>query len=167
MNYFYFQHFFLQQFIERLSECPDPSIKLVLRNLGALYGLYSLEKFLSTLYQGGYATGNLPAVLVEDGITDLCSKLKNDAVALVDVLAPPDFILNSILGVSDGKVRTFNADESMCFLNVALIPKFSLKLEFLFYALGVRTTRRVTPKFTLWNRTTYMVERYSELEIYC
>lgn len=35
---------------------------------------------------------------------DLFSKLKSEAVALVDVLAPPDFVLNSVLGKSDGKV---------------------------------------------------------------
>jgi acyl-CoA oxidase len=34
----------------------------------------------------------------------LYSKLKPEAVALVDVLAPPDFALNSVLGKSDGKV---------------------------------------------------------------
>ena len=39
----------------------------------------------------------------------LClNQLKNEAVALVDALAPPDFILNSPIGHSNGKVRHFN-----------------------------------------------------------
>jgi acyl-CoA oxidase len=53
---------------------------------------------------GGYAVGPDPAQLIRDGILDLFSKLKPEAVTLVDVLAPPDFVLNSVLGKSDGKV---------------------------------------------------------------
>jgi len=34
--------------------------------------------------------------------------LKDEAVALVDALAPPDFILNSPIGHSNGKVRKFD-----------------------------------------------------------
>lgn len=32
-------------------------------------------------------------------------QLKDDAVALVDVFAPPDFILNSPIGKASGEVR--------------------------------------------------------------
>lgn len=32
-------------------------------------------------------------------------QLKDDAVALVDVFAPPDFILNSPIGCADGQVK--------------------------------------------------------------
>lgn len=35
----------------------------------------------------------------------LLLQLKDDAVALVDVLAPTDFILNSPMGNADGQVR--------------------------------------------------------------
>lgn len=34
----------------------------------------------------------------------MCLELKDDAVSLVDVIAPPDFVLNSALGRSDGEV---------------------------------------------------------------
>ena len=40
----------------------------------------------------------------------LCTQLKNEAVALVDALAPPDFILNSPIGHSNGKVGHFHLD---------------------------------------------------------
>jgi len=37
----------------------------------------------------------------------LTQDLKSDAVAMADALAPPDFILNSALGMSDGEVKNF------------------------------------------------------------
>lgn len=45
-------------------------------------------------------------------------QLKDDAVALVDVFAPPDFILNSPIGNADGQVKIF------CYTSVkALLPQ--------------------------------------------
>lgn len=41
---------------------------------------------------------------ISEAILLLCSKLKDEAVSLVDALSPPDFILNSVLAQSDGKV---------------------------------------------------------------
>lgn len=55
---------------------------------------------------GGYAVGLQPASLLREAILQLCTQLKPEAVALADVLAPPDFILNSVLGSSDGNVST-------------------------------------------------------------
>ena len=55
-------------------------------------------------FTGGYAVGPGPVWLIRDGILNLLTKIKPDAVALADVLAPPDFVLNSVLGKSDGKV---------------------------------------------------------------
>lgn len=45
------------------------------------------------------------ADLVKQNILTLCAELKPEAVAIADALAPPDFVLNSVLGMSDGKVR--------------------------------------------------------------
>ena len=41
---------------------------------------------------------------MRESLLDLCHEMKNDAVALVDASAPPDFILNSPIGASDGDV---------------------------------------------------------------
>jgi len=46
------------------------------------------------------------ADLVKEGILQMCSQLKPEAVAIADSLAPPDFVLNSVIGKSDGKVCT-------------------------------------------------------------
>lgn len=44
--------------------------------------------------------------LVQSAVVSLCGQLKNDAVALVDVIAPSDFILNSVIGHSNGEVSS-------------------------------------------------------------
>lgn len=48
--------------------------------------------------------GPQPTLIIREGILKLCEELKPDAVPLVDAIAPPDFILNSCLGRSDGQV---------------------------------------------------------------
>lgn len=44
------------------------------------------------------------AEFVKENILILCGELKPEAVTIADALAPPDFVLNSVLGMSDGKV---------------------------------------------------------------
>ena len=42
--------------------------------------------------------------VVRANVLHLCKQLVPDAVSLTDTLAPPDFILNSALGHSSGKI---------------------------------------------------------------
>lgn len=80
----------------------------ILTKLCSLYGAVILEKRLGDFYAGGYAStkSNMDRLLRE-GIIILCKQLVREAVALVDVLAPPDFILKSPLGMADGQVCLF------------------------------------------------------------
>lgn len=48
--------------------------------------------------------GSEPPKLIQEAILQLCYELKDEAVALVDALAPTDFILNSPIGMSNGQV---------------------------------------------------------------
>ncbi|KAG5886071.1 hypothetical protein JTB14_018930 [Gonioctena quinquepunctata] len=101
----FIQHFFLQRMLVTISEAKDPSIKKVLTKLFSLFGLWALEKYhISTLYQGEFLSGPTGPTLILDSILKLCDDLKDDAVALIDTVAMPDFILNSVLGSSDGMV---------------------------------------------------------------
>ncbi|KAM8899463.1 peroxisomal acyl-coenzyme A oxidase 3 isoform 1-T2 [Spinachia spinachia] len=95
----------LQKFHDLITNQDTPaSLRPVLSKLCALYGLWSLSSHMATLYQGGYLSGKKPAELVQMAIITLCSQLKDDAVSLVDVFAPSDFILNSPIGNADGQL---------------------------------------------------------------
>ncbi|XP_023247307.1 peroxisomal acyl-coenzyme A oxidase 3 isoform X2 [Copidosoma floridanum] len=88
-----------------IPEAPEAaSLKIVLNKLVLLYSLCCLEKHLTIFYQGGYCTGPRMAALVKENILNLCAEIKPEAIAIADALAPPDFVLNSVLGMSDGKV---------------------------------------------------------------
>lgn len=82
----------------------NKSLKIVLNNMMLLYSLSCLEKHLASFYQGGYCTGPQMTDLIRESILNICSELKPEAVAIADALAPPDFVLNSVLGMSDGRV---------------------------------------------------------------
>ncbi|KAK7867138.1 hypothetical protein R5R35_005853 [Gryllus longicercus] len=100
----FIEHFILSLFWTSIQSNKDQQQHSILKTLCSLYGTWSLEKHLAILYQGGFTSGPNAAQYIREGIVELCQKIKNDAVSLADVLAPPDFILNSVLGRSDGKV---------------------------------------------------------------
>lgn len=106
LSILYAQHAALKYFYDfvNTSDMGIPE-RTVMLKLCSLYGATNIEKRLGDLYMGGYASqdsgmGNL----LREGIILLCKELVGEAVSLVDVLSPPDFILNSPLGMADGEV---------------------------------------------------------------
>uniref|UniRef100_A0A1L8DYV4 Acyl-coenzyme A oxidase n=1 Tax=Nyssomyia neivai TaxID=330878 RepID=A0A1L8DYV4_9DIPT len=88
----------------RICELTPSPERDTLTRLLQLFGASMLIKHLSILYQGGFTTGSTPGELYERGILNILPNIKNDAIGLVDALAPPDFILNSPLGASNGEI---------------------------------------------------------------
>ena len=90
------------RFIRRIEENTDSTLKPALDRILHLSALHFLDKHLLIFYQGGYFNSDKPVTLIRETILELCSQMKNDAIALVDALAPPDYVLNSSLGDSSG-----------------------------------------------------------------
>lgn len=101
----YAEYYALQCFTIRL-ESPEakPELITVLRRIQLLYGLWCLDKHMATFYQGNFASGSAFGDYIRNQLLTKCKEIKDDAVAIADSLAPPDWVLNSVLGKSDGKV---------------------------------------------------------------
>ncbi|CAF4110144.1 unnamed protein product, partial [Rotaria sp. Silwood2] len=91
------------QYIENNEEIDD-KCKNVLDKLLLVFTLKFLEENLNLLFEGNYFNNGSINIWIQNRLIDLCHNLRNEAAALVDVFAPPDHILNSVLGVTDGKV---------------------------------------------------------------
>jgi acyl-CoA oxidase len=85
--------------ISNLSQ-PTPS---VLRTCFRLYALYTLDQFASS-FTMTTAVSAESVYTLQDVILELMAELRPHAVKLVDGWSIPDFVLNSALGRSDGKV---------------------------------------------------------------
>lgn len=96
----------IQRFLEKINDSIfNESEREILLKLCSLYAAWSLEKKLGDIYAGGFANFNSQLeTFLREGIIKISKSLVHEAVSLVDVLAPPDFILNSPLGMSDGEV---------------------------------------------------------------
>ena len=82
--------------------CPE-EMKIPLLNLYILYGLWSMEKHLPLLFQGGYLTNGQQVRFIKEAIVTYCSLVKQHALAFVDAMAPPDWALNAPIGMKKGE----------------------------------------------------------------
>lgn len=98
------------------SECSS-DIKDVLLKIFSVYGFWNLDKHLVTFYIGGFAEGSEFSEYVRSKLITACQELKDSAVSIADALSPPDFVLNSVIAKSNGKVRFFLFNEFVIFIN--------------------------------------------------
>lgn len=94
--------FAAMKFLRNLEDGPE---KVALTRLVSLFGANVVIKHVGVFYQGGYFAKTANALeLLQQGVLDLLPLITVDSVALIDAIAPPDFVLNSPLGMSDGEV---------------------------------------------------------------
>lgn len=94
--------------LERLlKNFPKPSNELerLMREMGFLYGLWALEKWSSYLFEANVIKSGGPTLKsIRERILMMCGSLKDNALTLAEVVAPPDWVLRSSIGMSDGKL---------------------------------------------------------------
>lgn len=87
-----------------MSSNTDKSLEPVLNRLFFTAALYFIDKHATLFYQGSVFNGDLPIRLIRQSLVELCAELKCEAIGLIDSIAPPDYVLNTPLGVSTGEV---------------------------------------------------------------
>jgi len=100
----FIEHVVIERFYNKIfrSELPI-SVRNVFKKVYMLYGLWSLDKHQTTLFQGGFFTCGNEVKKVRGAILQLCSELKPHAVTLVNAFAPPDWVLQAPIGLSNMK----------------------------------------------------------------
>ncbi|CAF1243662.1 unnamed protein product [Adineta ricciae] len=105
----YIQRTAIERFAKFLRESAgiDKPCKTILEKLLLVHILKLFEEHLAILFEGNYIRNTHVNQWMQTRLLQLCDELRNEIVALVDVFAPPDYILNSVLGNSDGRVFVF------------------------------------------------------------
>lgn len=121
------EYYNLRIFLNRIKRSDvTPELKPVLIRIQLIYGLWCLDKHLSTFYIGGFATGAAFGNLIRQNLLDLCGKIKDMAVTIADAIAPPDWVLCSVLGKADGKVSV----KIFCHTIFQFFDSFYFKIRF-------------------------------------
>ncbi|XP_035783311.1 peroxisomal acyl-coenzyme A oxidase 3-like [Anopheles albimanus] len=101
----YAEYYALRSFWSRCTRKDvSESLRPVLFNVYLLYGAWCLDRHMSTFYTGSFANGSAFADAVRGMLLKVCGLLKDSAVAIADALAPPDWVLNSVIAKSDGRL---------------------------------------------------------------
>lgn len=86
-----------------VDKCQDKNTKIMLFKFLKLYSLTIFENDFGLLRHNDFISSEAPFIIREE-ILSLCNDLKNELIGILDVISPPDFILNSAFGLSDGKM---------------------------------------------------------------
>lgn len=86
------------------GKSPNADMEKCLLIVYRIYAQFSLEKHLIYFYEGGFTSGPEMVSIIRDALLENCESMKKYCVTVADALAPPDFILNSVLAKADGKL---------------------------------------------------------------
>ncbi|UJR08223.1 hypothetical protein I4U23_012496 [Adineta vaga] len=106
LSILYIQRTAIQRFVQLLqqNDSIDDKCKAVLEKLLIVHILKLFEEYSAILFEGNYIRNSNINQWMQTRLLYLCDELRNEIVLLVDVFAPPDHILNSVLGNSNGQV---------------------------------------------------------------
>lgn len=91
-------------FFQKVLTLKYSAEKLALTRLLSFFGTNLIIKHLELFYEGDFLCNKNSGLYYKSGIIELIPKIKDDAVGLIDAIAPPDFIMNTPLGMSDGEI---------------------------------------------------------------
>lgn len=101
----YAEYYALKSFHQQLKLLkPSDELSSILNLIGLVYGYWCMERHLPTFYQGCFASGATFADTIRTEHLKNCAQMKDSSVSIADALAPPDFVLNSVIGKTDGLV---------------------------------------------------------------
>lgn len=100
----YGEYFALKSFHAKLMTEKDSGMKNCLLIIYRIYAQFSLEKHLIYFYEGGFTKGPEMLSAIRNSLLENCNLLKKYSVTVADALAPPDFILNSVIAKADGNL---------------------------------------------------------------
>lgn len=99
----YSQYIVIQRFQQGIFDCGDAACKEALEKLKNLYFLDCIQQSQAFLLESKYFTPELSKG-VKTLLLGLLGEIKNDVAAIVDAIAPPDAILGSAIGLSNGRL---------------------------------------------------------------
>ena len=101
----YSQKLLVENFYAALQDSPlSSTTALVMEHLYQLYGLYTMDEDPRLFATSNAVTPNSLDQLSDAVLVLMTEKIRPHAVKLVDSWAMPDYLLDSALGRSDGKV---------------------------------------------------------------
>ncbi|XP_055597144.1 peroxisomal acyl-coenzyme A oxidase 3-like [Uranotaenia lowii] len=101
----YAEYYAMISFGKRCARGDYPEeLRPVLNSVYLIYGMWCIDRHLASFYAGGFASGPRFADAIRNTLLTECGRFKDSAVAIADALAPPDWVLNSVLGKSDGRL---------------------------------------------------------------
>ncbi|EAT48670.1 AAEL000370-PA [Aedes aegypti] len=101
----YAEYYALQSFRSRCQRADiSEELEPVLNNVYCIYGMWCIDRHLATFYAGGFASGPRFADAIRSTLLQACGQFKDSAVSVADALSPPDWVLNSVIAKSDGRL---------------------------------------------------------------
>lgn len=94
----YAERVVLEEFVKGVEQCPDSSLKPVLKRLCDLFALSQIEKDKGWYLEHGYLEG-IKSKAIRRQVNRLCWEVRQDALHLVDAFAIPDECLAAPIAI--------------------------------------------------------------------